>query len=106
MPLFTDEMASIHRGGTPGLAGVCCPWECKTTTFGSSCCGTMGSVASLQHQDAGSILSLACRSQLWLGSDPWPENSICHRAAKKQNKTKQKPPKKLKNTTLGEKCVY
>ena len=24
------------------------------------------------------------RSQLWLRTDPWPRNSICHRAAKKE----------------------
>ena len=50
----------------------------------------MGLAASLQHQDTGSIPSLAqCvlkdlvlpqlwhRSQLWLGSDPQPRNTIC-----------------------------
>lgn len=29
---------------------------------------------------------LQCRSKLWLGSDPWPRNSICLRAAKKEKK--------------------
>ena len=24
------------------------------------------------------------RLQLWLGCDPWPGNSICHRVAKKE----------------------
>ena len=27
--------------------------------------------------------------QWWFRSDPWPRNPICHRMAKKQNKTKQ-----------------
>ena len=31
---------------------------------------------------------LHLRSQLQLGSDPWPGNSICHRAAKKKKKKK------------------
>ena len=26
------------------------------------------------------------RSQLWLGSDPWPRNSICCKVAKKEKK--------------------
>ena len=48
---------------------------------------------SWKHWDACSILStvgkdlallqLRLRLQLWLGSDPWPGNSICRRAAKK-----------------------
>ena len=64
----------------------------------SPLCGTMGSVASLQHQVSGLIPSLAqwdkdpalpqlqCRWQLRLRSDPWPRNSICCRAAKKGKK--------------------
>ena len=31
------------------------------------------------------FLQLLLRLRLWLGSDPWPKNSICRRAAKKQN---------------------
>ena len=62
--------------------------------LGSSCCCTMGSTASWALWDSGSIHSLApwvkgpllpqlqLRSQLWLGSDPWPRNSICCWAAK------------------------
>ena len=34
---------------------------------------------------------LQCKSQLWLGSDPWPRNSIFCGAAKKK-KTKKKLP--------------
>ena len=30
------------------------------------------------------------RLQLWLGSDPWPVNSICHRATPKKKKKKKK----------------
>ena len=32
------------------------------------------------------LLQLQLRSQLRLGSDPWPGNSICHRVAKKEKK--------------------
>ena len=54
----------------------------------------MGSVASLEHWDAGSIPGLTQRAKdlalpqlqhrlhLWLRSDPWP----CHGAAKQQQK--------------------
>ena len=63
-------------------------------------CGATGPVASLQHQDTGPILAQHSRlkdlvlPQLWhrlqlqLRSDPWPWNSICHRAAKKEKKIK------------------
>ena len=58
----------------------------KYSLYTEFCCGA---VESLQHQDAGSLLvqhgklkdlallQLWCRSQLQLGSDPWPRNSIC-----------------------------
>ena len=62
----------------------------------SSCCGTKGFAAFPQLQDTGSILGpTQCvkgflqtqqRVQLRLGSDPWPGNSTCHRAAKKKKK--------------------
>ena len=51
---------------------------------GSSCCGEMGSVASLEHWDIGlmagpaqwvkdpTLLQLWHRLQLQLRSDPWP----------------------------------
>ena len=60
----------------------------------SSHCGTMGSMVSWEHWDAGSIPGPAQRienpvlpqlqfgSKLWLGSDPWPGNSTCHREGK------------------------
>ena len=32
------------------------------------------------------LLLLRQRSQRWCGSDPWPGNSICHRAGKKEKK--------------------
>ena len=31
---------------------------------------------------------LQCRLQLWLISDPWSRNSICHRAAEKEKEKK------------------
>ena len=61
-------------------------------------------MVSWERWDAGSIpswaqwvkdlvlMQLQLRSQLQLGSDPWPSNSICHRAAKKK-KTKTKTTK-------------
>ena len=62
----------------------------------------MGSVASWEHRDVGSgprpgpaqwvkdlaLPQLRLRSQLQLGSDPWPRNSICCEAAKKGKKKK------------------
>ena len=61
-------------------------------------CGTMRSVASWGHWDAGLIpgpvqwvknlplLQLWLGLQLQLGSDPWPGNSICHGTAKREEK--------------------
>ena len=61
----------------------------------SSCCVTVGSVASWECWDEGSIpgsaqwvkdlalVKLWLRSQLWLRSDSWPGNSICCGVAKK-----------------------
>ena len=61
----------------------------------------MGYMASRERQHTGlipgpaewvkdlALLQLQHRSQLWplwLGSDPWPGNSICHRVAKKESK--------------------
>ena len=58
----------------------------------------VGLAAFLEHWDAGSIpgpaqwvkalvlLQLWRSLHLWLGSDPWPGNSICHGAAKKKKK--------------------
>ena len=44
-----------------------------------------------QHQDAVSILGSAqwVKGSGVLGSDFWPRNSICHRAAKKKKKNKR-----------------
>ena len=62
----------------------------------------MGSVASLQRWDTGSIpsraqsmedlvlLQLQHRLQLQLESDPWPKNSICQGAAPPQKKEIQR----------------
>ena len=71
------------------------------TQIRSSCCGAMGLVASWECWDAGLIPGLTqrvkdpalpllrLRVQLWLGSDPWPGNSICHGTAKKEKKKKK-----------------
>ena len=67
----------------------------RYTEFRSLCCGTMGS--ALGHRfDAwpGTGVGLP---QLWhglqqqLGSDPWPGNSMCRRAAKKGKEQKEAP---------------
>ena len=34
------------------------------------------------------LLQLQLRLQMPLGSDPWPRNSICHRATKKEKRKK------------------
>ena len=64
----------------------------------SSWGGATGLAASLEFRDAGCILGpaqwvkdlvlpqLQCRLPLQLGSDPWPGNSMCCRAAKKEKK--------------------
>ena len=58
----------------------------------------MGLTASWEHQNAGlttslvqwvkdlALLQLWLRLQQWLGSDPWPGNSICHGEAEKEKK--------------------
>ena len=48
-------------------------------------CGIGGSIPSLSWwvKDLA-LMQLWCELQLWVRSDPWPENSICHRAAKKR----------------------
>ena len=46
------------------------------------------------------LLQLQHRSQLWLGSDPWPGNSTCCRMAKKDKEIFFK-----KNYFMGEKSI-
>ena len=60
----------------------------------------MGSAVSWELQDKGliphpaqwvknlALPQLWLRLQLWLRSDPWPKNSICHGVAKKKKKSK------------------
>ena len=62
--------------------------EFNTIQQGSFCFGTMGSEASWEHWDAGSIpclaqwvrdaalLQLWLKSRLQLGSDPWPDHVL------------------------------
>ena len=69
-------------------------------TNGSSPGGAVESEVSLECWYTGSIPvpaqwvkdpalpQLQCRWQLWLGSDPWPGNSICCGVAKKEKKDK------------------
>ena len=64
----------------------------------SFCSGAMGSEASWERWDSGSIPTLAqwvkdlvlsqlqLRSQLQLGSDPWPRHSICPGEGEKKKK--------------------
>ena len=68
----------------------------------------MGSAASWEHWDSGSIpglaqwvknpllLQLQLRLRPQLRSDPWPSNSICHEVAKNAKKKKKKKKKKTK----------
>ena len=65
---------------------------------GSFHCGAVGSAASWECWDAGlipsctqrlkdlALLKLRLCLHLWLGSYPWPRNSICSRMAKKKKK--------------------
>ena len=78
--------------------------KCPLTKLGkrSSCCGTMGSTASREWWDAGSIPRLAqwvkdlvlpqlqIRLWLWPGSNPWPKHSICQGGQKKKERKKKK----------------
>ena len=79
-----------------------CQLQTKVKENWSSCCGTTGLVASLQPWGSSSILGLAQwvkdpellqlqrMSQLQLRSDPWPGNSICCGAAKKEKKKRER----------------
>lgn len=78
------------------------------TTSRSSHCGAMESLSSLQHQDAGFtqtkhsglkdplLWQLWHILQLWLGSYPWPRNSITMGQKKRGKKSHQKE-KKTRN---------
>ena len=68
----------------------------------SSHCGTTGLVASWECWNVGSTLGLSqwvkdlvlpqlqFQWQLWLGSDPWPRNSICCGPKKRREEKKKK----------------
>ena len=70
----------------------------KNGTIRSSCCGAVGSAASWECWDTGSMPSLAqwvkdpvlpqlrLRSLPWLRSEPWPRSSICRGSAKNERK--------------------
>ena len=53
-------------------------------------CWDAGSIPSLTQwvQDLA-LPQLQLRSQLWIGSNPWPRNSICCGAAKKEKRRKK-----------------
>ena len=40
-------------------------------------------------QHSGSGVEDLVLLQLWLGSDPWPRNSICHGVAEKEKRKKE-----------------
>lgn len=53
-----------------------------------------GRVATLEEAFLDLVLpQLRCRSQLWLGSGPWPRNFICLRVAKRRKKRRKAPPR-------------
>ena len=70
--------------------------------MGSSCCGIPGLAVSWDLWDLGSSPWLAewakdpvlsqpwLGLRLWLGSDPWPGNSICLGVAKKKRKESER----------------
>ena len=82
-----------------------------------SCCDATGSAASLQCQDAGSNSGPAqcvkgssfavVMAEVTTAANTWPGNSMCCRAAKKENKkqkTKQKKnPKPMGHSKSGSK---
>ena len=83
----------------------------------SFCCGTTGVVAvvSWEHWVTSSIPGpaqcvkdpalpeLQLMLALWLGSDPWPESSICHGVAKNEKKPCVCTPHPLKESTFQKK---
>ena len=117
----------MQRGiqDTLEAAFVSCCWHMNTVSWGpflshqkcpkrSSHYGAVtGSAASLERWDAGlilgpkywvkdpALLQLQLRSQLWVGSDPWPGNSICCGAAKRENNLKILKKKRNALITLG-----
>ena len=75
----------------------------------SSCYGVMGLEESWKRWDAGlipgpaqwvkdpALQQLQLKLQLWLRSDPWPGNCICHKVAKKVKNKNKKQNKRQKN---------
>ena len=52
-------------------------------------CSTRMQVRSPAQLKEPVLPQLQLRSQLWLGFDPWPRNSICHRAASKRGEKRK-----------------
>ena len=110
---YTFSPFQVTESGVAGRAEQKSPWQrLKTRKNRSSHYGTTGSAASLQCWDTGSIPEPAewvkdlalpqlprHRLQLWLGSDPWPGNSTCHRVVGKKRKKASKPGK-MKDTVI------
>ena len=106
--LASDFMAWPLCSGPEACVQHLCPPHSRSGGVLEFLLWHTGLAVPLECWDAGSIFSpaqcvkdlallqlwlklkLRLRSQLWLGSDPWPRNSICLGTAKKKKKKKKK----------------
>ena len=84
----------LESGMTSWLALTNRKWQNWSSHWRNKIGGTsavMGGRSSLRPQGVKDLvlLKLRCRLKLWLGSDPLPKNSICHRAAQKRKEGKK-----------------